>query len=114
VLLDRVGESTNGHHCVVAGRRVDGALTDLWGEVSACPDGRYVAYVPRCECGWTGPSFSNTPAGYAACQQLWRYKHLQPFLRARTSLRQALDHRTAEAHPRWLRTVSDATPRWVP
>jgi hypothetical protein len=90
VLLHWVSEGNDEHQCVVAGRRADGALTDLWDDVRARPDGRYVAYVPRCECGWTGPPFSNTPGGYAACQQLWRDKHLQTFLRARIPLRQPL------------------------
>jgi hypothetical protein len=114
VLLHWVGEGTDGHQCVVAGRRADGALTDLWGDVRARPDGRYVAYVPRCECGWTGPPFSNTPGGYAACQQLWRDKHLQPFLRARIPLQHACDHLGAEDHPRWQRRSPDATAPRVP
>jgi len=70
------------HHCVVAGVRTDGALADIWGDGLAYLDGYYVAYVPRCECGWAGPPFSPTPSGYAACEQLWRDKHLQSFLRA--------------------------------
>lgn len=78
-----VGEDTDGHQCIVAGRKADGGLTDVWSDVRAHRDGCYVAYVPRCECGWTGPPFSNTPRGYAACEQLWRDKHLQLFLRAR-------------------------------
>lgn len=85
MLLHRAGdvdESTNEHQCLVAGRQADGRLTD-WRDVRSHVDGRYVAYVPRCECGWTGPPFSCTPDGYAACEQLWRDKHLQPFLRAR-------------------------------
>jgi hypothetical protein len=77
-----VDESTNEHQCLVAGLQPDGGLTDLWG-VRAYLDGCFVAYVPRCECGWTGPPFSCTPGGYAACEQLWRDKHLQSFLRAR-------------------------------
>lgn len=55
--------------------------------------GRFVAYVPRCGCGWTGPPFSCTPGGYAACEQLWRDKHLQPFLRAR----EPQDHKPSTA-----------------
>jgi hypothetical protein len=70
VLLHRVGDDSAEHHCVVAGLRTDGALTDVWSDASAYLDGLYVAYVPRCECGWTGPPFSTTPSGYAACEQL--------------------------------------------
>lgn len=80
--VGEVGEASDEHHCVVAGRRLDGALTDVWSDASAYLDGCYVAYVPRCGCGWTGPPFSTTPNGYAACEQLWRDKHLLPFLRA--------------------------------
>ncbi|MGH3670497.1 MAG: hypothetical protein ACRDSH_07655 [Pseudonocardiaceae bacterium] len=61
---------------------MDGALTNLWNDIRAHLDGCFVDYVPRCECGWTGPPFSNTPDGYAACEQLWRDKHLQLFLHA--------------------------------
>ena len=80
--IGEVGEASDGHHCVVAGRRPDGALTDVWSDAPAYLDGCYVAYVPRCECGWTGPPFSTTPSGYAACEQLWWDKHLLPFVRA--------------------------------
>lgn len=76
-------EINGGHEGYVAGRRADGYLTDLWTDVRVHLDGRYAEYVPRCECGWTGPGFSTTPGGYAACQRLWRDKHLEPFLRAR-------------------------------
>jgi hypothetical protein len=78
-----IGEDTGEHLCVVVGLRAQGRLTDIWGDLLTRPDGCYVAYVPRCECGWTGPPFSNTPGGYAACEQLWRDKHLASFLRAR-------------------------------
>jgi hypothetical protein len=86
VLLYGVGnsdEATDGHEGYVAGRQTDGYLTDVWTDVRVHLDGRYAAYVPRCECGWTGPPFSTTPSGYAACAQLWRDKHLEAFLRAR-------------------------------
>lgn len=79
---DAVDRATDGHQGYVAGRQADGGLTGLWSDVRSHLDGRYVEYVPRCECGWTGPPFSNTPGGYAACEQLWRDKHLLPFLRA--------------------------------
>ncbi|MBV8539776.1 MAG: hypothetical protein JO364_15860 [Pseudonocardiales bacterium] len=117
MLLHRVGdigEGTDEHQCVVAGLRADGALMDVWDDARARRDGRYVAYVPRCGCGWTGPPFSGTPAGYAACEQLWRDKHLQSFLRARTPFRRALDHRGTEDHPRWGRTAPEVTAPWAP
>jgi len=79
-LVGTVGLGIDEHHCVVAGLRTDGALTDVWSDTRAYLDGYYVAYVPRCECGWTGPPFSATSVGYAACEQLWRDKHLPSFL----------------------------------
>jgi len=72
-----------GHEGYVAGRQSDGGLSDIWTDVRANAEGRYLAYVPRCECGWTGPPFSTTLRGYAACERLWRSKHLESFLRAR-------------------------------
>lgn len=76
-------EDAGGHEGYVAGRHANGDLTGISTDVRVHLDGRYVAYVPRCECGWTGPPFSTTPTGFAACAQLWRAKHLEPFLRAR-------------------------------
>src|SRR5262245_40348774 len=76
-------EAHEGHKGYVAGRRADGGLTDIWTDVRVHLDGRYAAYVPRCACGWTGPPFSTTPSGYAACEQLWRDRHLALFLRTR-------------------------------
>ncbi|MGH3772724.1 MAG: hypothetical protein ACRDRW_15245 [Pseudonocardiaceae bacterium] len=117
MLLHRVGdvgEGTDEHQCVVAGLRADGTLADVWGDARARPDGRYVAYVPRCECGWTGPPFSGTPAGYAACEQLWRDKHLRSFLRTRPPPRRVLAHLGAEDHARWQRTEPDVPAQWVP
>lgn len=92
MLLHRVGEvdvDEGGaeHHCIVAGRKRNGALADVWSDAQAYLDGCYVAYVPRCDCGWTGPPFSATQSGYAACEQLWRDKHLQPFLCAANPVR---------------------------
>ncbi|MGH3782873.1 MAG: hypothetical protein ACRDRO_20195 [Pseudonocardiaceae bacterium] len=81
MLLHRLGD-LDVHQCVVAGRKADGGLTDIWSEVRPHLDFGYVSYVPRCECGWTGPPFTYTPGGYAACEQLWRDQHLELFLRA--------------------------------
>lgn len=82
--VDEAGEAPGEHWGYVAGLRANGQLTSISIDVRAHGDGRYVAYVPRCRCGWTGPAFSTTPTGFAACRRLWRYKHLEPFLRART------------------------------
>ncbi|MGQ0776411.1 MAG: hypothetical protein ACT4NY_18625 [Pseudonocardiales bacterium] len=71
------------HEGYVSGRLLDGRLTGMSIDVRVHLDGRYVAYVPRCRCGWTGPTFSATPSGFAACEQLWRDRHVEPFQRAR-------------------------------
>ncbi|HEY6423240.1 MAG TPA: hypothetical protein VIY28_08375 [Pseudonocardiaceae bacterium] len=87
--VNAVDRATDGHRAIdghrgyVVGLQADGVLTDVWNDVRAHLDGRHIAYVPRCECGWTGPPFSSTPSGYTACEQIWRDKHLQPFLLAR-------------------------------
>ena len=103
VLLRPAEDPTEGvpdHHCVVAGRRADGRLTEAWSDARTRSDGRFVAYVPRCDCGWTGPPFSFTPSGYAACQRLWRDKHLESFLRAR-------EPRTGRGRAGWAPKVID-------
>lgn len=82
-IAEDADEDTDEHEGFVAGELPDRSLTDIWTMVGAAPDGRYTALVPRCECGWRGPPYSVTPAGYAACARLWRTHHLVPFLRAR-------------------------------
>ena len=81
--VDDADEAAGEHQGYVAGRQANGYLTSISTDVRGHPGDRYVAYVPRCRCGWTGPTFSTTPSGFAACQRLWRDKHLEPFLRAR-------------------------------
>ncbi len=82
-IAEDADEDTDEHEGFVAGVLPDRSLTDIWTMVGAVPDERYIALVPRCECGWRGPPFSVTPAGYAACERLWRTRHLAPLLRAR-------------------------------
>lgn len=81
--VDHADDAVGAHAGYVAGRPADGYLTRISTHDRVYHDGRYLAYVPRCECGWTGPPFSATPSGFAACERLWRDKHLEPFLRAR-------------------------------
>lgn len=81
--VDDADEAPGEHEGYVAGRQVNGYLTSISTDVRVHLDDRYVAYVPRCQCGWTGPTFSTTPTGFDACQRLWREKHLESFLRAR-------------------------------
>lgn len=86
MLRHRVAETeelTGEHDGYVAGRMADGQLTGMSIDVRMHLDDRYVAYVPRCRCGWTGPTFSTTSSGFAACERLWRDRHFEPFHRAR-------------------------------
>lgn len=73
-------EATDGHEGYVSGQHPDGTRTTIWTMINPQDDNHFVAYFPRCECGWTGPSFSPTPAGYAACEHLWQQQHLRLFL----------------------------------
>jgi hypothetical protein len=77
-------EITDGHEGYVSGQHADGTHTTIWTVVKPQDDNHFIAYIPRCECGWTGPSFSPTPAGYAACEHLWQEQHLRLFLAHRT------------------------------
>lgn len=86
MLRNRVADTdelAGEHEGYVAGRMIDGRLTGMSIDVRVHLDGRYVAYVPRCRCGWTGPTFSTTPSGFAACELLWRDRHVAAFHRAR-------------------------------
>lgn len=65
------------HQGYVSGQRVNGTLATVIGPHD---HSRFVAYIPRCECGWTGPCFSPTLTGYAACQHLWEEQHLRLFV----------------------------------
>jgi hypothetical protein len=80
------------HEGYVAGRQADGYLISISADDPVNFTSLYLAYVPRCQCGWTGPTFSNTPTGFAACQRLWREKHLEPFLLARRRQPSAPSH----------------------
>jgi hypothetical protein len=66
--LARLAKTATGTTALSPAGGRTGALADVWGDAQAYLDGCYVAYVPRCECGWTGPPFSTTPSGYAACE----------------------------------------------
>ncbi|MCA1671504.1 MAG: hypothetical protein LC799_04650 [Actinobacteria bacterium] len=82
-IAEDADEDTDEHEGFIAGEFPARSLTDIWTVVVLASAGRYTALVPRCECGWRGPRFAVTPAGYVACEQPWRTHHLVPFLRAR-------------------------------
>lgn len=74
---DDADESTDEHEGYVAVRAVDGSLSSIWADPGL---GTGVAFVPRCECGWTGPDLPLSVDGHAAARQRWYEDHLQPFL----------------------------------
>ncbi|MGH4017938.1 MAG: hypothetical protein ACRDT0_01565 [Pseudonocardiaceae bacterium] len=76
-------DDSDEHEGYVAGQHPDGTLTGIWTDVLRCAGGDFTAYLPRCECGWSGPRFPVTAGGYAASQQCWRDEHLMPFLAGR-------------------------------
>lgn len=74
-------EVTDEHEGFVAGRLADGALTDIWTDVTAAPAGTYSAYLAACECGWTGSArHAVNPQGYDAAQRAWLAGHFRPLL----------------------------------
>jgi hypothetical protein len=80
-------ESTDEHEGYVAVRDADGSLSSIWSDPE---QGSGVAFVPRCECGWTGPDLPLSAEGHAAARHRWYADHLQPFLRNRPR-RRAVD-----------------------
>ena len=68
-------EVTDDHEGFVAGRYRDGALSDIWTDVSRCAPGTFVSYLPACECGWYGSDLPSDPSGYRACQRAWLEEH---------------------------------------
>ncbi|MPZ64880.1 MAG: hypothetical protein GEU83_05010 [Pseudonocardiaceae bacterium] len=73
-------ESTDEHEGYVAVRGADGSLSTIW---AGPAHEAGVAFVPRCECGWTGSDFPPSTEGHAAARQRWHEDHLQPFLQTR-------------------------------
>lgn len=73
-------ESSDEHEGFVAVRAADGSLSSIWADPVR---GTGVAFVPRCECGWSGSDFPLSADGHAAAGHRWYEDHLQPFLRTR-------------------------------
>ncbi len=81
-------ESTDEHEGYVAVRGFDDSLSNIWVDPMQQPG---VAFVPRCECGWTGPDLPPTADGNAAARQRWHQDHLQPLLHTRLPGRTVAD-----------------------
>jgi hypothetical protein len=56
------------HRGYVAGRYRDGALSDVWTDVTRCADRTFIAYLARCGCGWLGDPHPANLDGYHTCQ----------------------------------------------
>ncbi|NMH98357.1 hypothetical protein [Pseudonocardia acidicola] len=69
-------EATDEHEGYVAGRRPDGSLTGIWTDVRTAGVA-VIAYVPACECGWSGDDQPVTPAGHDAAQRRWLTDHFR-------------------------------------
>jgi hypothetical protein len=68
-------EATDEHDGYVAGRYRNGALSDIWTDVTRCAARTFTAYVAACECGWTG---TPKPAvGFHSAQYEWFQRHFQ-------------------------------------
>jgi hypothetical protein len=69
---------TDEHEGYVAGRCRDGSRTDIWTDVTRCGPLTFIAYLPVCECGWTGPDRPFHAPGYRQCQHDWVTQHFAP------------------------------------
>lgn len=73
-------ESTDEHEGYIAVRGADGSLSSIWADPQRDAG---IAFVPRCECGWTGPDLPLSAEGHAHARARWYEDHLRPFLNAR-------------------------------
>jgi hypothetical protein len=71
-------EMTDEHEGYVAGRYRDGSRSDIWTDVTRCAEYTFIAYLPACECGWTGTDHPASEPGYRHCQREWVIQHFTP------------------------------------
>lgn len=79
-------EFTDEHEGWVAGRSLDGSLSDIWTDVRRCTEQSFSAYLPRCECGWIGIAVPATSGGHNAAERQWR-RHLDHVITGRPERR---------------------------
>ena len=72
-----VDDRADEHAGYVAGRYRDGSVSDSWSDVARCAERTFLAYLPRCECGWTGEAHPCDLVGYGACRDQWLHEHLR-------------------------------------
>lgn len=80
-------EFTDEHEGWVAGRYPDGSFSGIWTDVRSSVGGVFSAYLPCCECGWTGSAVPPTASGYTAAERQWRSGHLVEVVANRPPLR---------------------------
>ncbi len=64
------------HDGYVAGRYRDGSVSDEWTDVERCAGGTFVAYLPRCTCGWSGRDRPVSGPSVMACRREWFLGHV--------------------------------------
>jgi hypothetical protein len=69
------GEATDEHDGYVSGRYRDGALSDIWTDVTRCAERTFTAYVPACERGWRGSAKPADATGFHSAQHEWLERH---------------------------------------
>ncbi|GAY08277.1 hypothetical protein [Pseudonocardia sp. N23] len=65
-----------GHVGYLAGRYRNGALSDVWTDVSRCAERTFTAWVAGCSCGWYGTGRPLTTVGQFAARRQWATEHL--------------------------------------
>ncbi len=79
-------EATDQHEGFVAGRYRNGALSDIWTDVTRCAEGTFTAFVGACECGWRGPLHAPDGLGAEDCRREWLTHHFAHLCELRPAL----------------------------
>ncbi|RTL67660.1 MAG: hypothetical protein EKK42_12590 [Pseudonocardiaceae bacterium] len=69
-----------GHVGYLAGRYRNGALSDVWTDVSRCAERTFTAWAAGCSCGWYGPLQPLTTVGQYGARRQWAGEHIPAVL----------------------------------
>lgn len=69
-----------GHVGYLAGRYRNGALSDVWTDVSRCAERTFTAWAAGCSCGWYGPLQPLTTVGQYGARRQWAGEHIAAVL----------------------------------
>jgi len=69
-----------GHVGYLAGRYRNGALSDVWTDVSRCAERTFTAWAAGCSCGWYGPLQPLTTGGQYGARRQWAGEHIPAVL----------------------------------